>query len=472
MAKVSFLQNIWYEYLGVMSLSATLKANNHEVEVVIGNKNEILNSVIESRPDLIAFSAMTIQHNWVSEMADYIKKAGIKTPIIVGGPHVTFFPEMIDDPSIDIICIGEGEYPLLDLVNALDKGEDISRIENLWVKQDGKVVKNKLRPLVKDLDELEYPDRNLYGEHDYFKNTSNTIFMASRGCPYNCSFCFNKSWSNLYDKTGRKVRLRSVDNVIDEINRVKDTHGIDLIMFTDSTFNINKKWLLKFLEVYTDKVKLPFSCNVRANLVDEDVVMALAKTECCSSVRFAIETGNEELRNGLLEKKIYNKDILTAASLFKKCNIPLVTFNMFGLPGETLKNALETIRLNQRVSPSVVSNYMFMPFPGLKVTDYAIENNLMAKEDVNKLGSSPYRMHKSILNQKDISKVSNLHKFSIIAVKFPFLMPAIKLLIRFPENRVFYMVYNVSQVVDWMKWSKAGPIRILSEIIHNYREVS
>ncbi len=467
MAKIIFIQDLWHEFLGVMHLSSILKKNKHECDVLLGKDKDILSELKKQNPDIIAFSTMSIQHEWALEMAKAIKNMNLKSLVLFGGPHVTFFPDSIKNPYIDAICRGEGEHAFLELANAIDKKKPITKIKNIWVKKNGKIYRNPVRPLIKDLDELPFPDRDLYRKYPYFEKQQYTVFMATRGCPYNCSFCFNKSMATLYKKQ-KYVRFRSVKNCIEEIKQTNEKTKIKTVIFTDSSFNLNKKWLLDFLKEYKKQIKIPFSFNIRPNLVDKDMVKAIAETKLCASVRFAIETGNEKLRNQLLRKGVTNKQIINASRLFKKYKIPVIIFAMYGLPRETLAQALETIKMIQMIKPYVVSNYIFMPFPGLEITEFALNQGIMNPRDIKKLGKSPYKIHRSILKQAQIKETSNLHKFSVIAIRFPILLPIIKKLVKIRPNILYDMVFNFSQVTEWRRWSNTSWPRIVVEIIKNY----
>jgi radical SAM superfamily enzyme YgiQ (UPF0313 family) len=471
MAKIVFLQNIWHEYLGVMQLSAVLKEHGHKCDVLLGDQAYLIRELKKSKPDLIAFSAMVIQEDWVLETAKAVKRAGIKAPVIVGGPHPTFYPDFIKEKPIDMICIGEGEYALLDLMNAIARKKDVTKIKNLWVKKKGKIYRNELRPLIQDLDELPLPDRTLYKKYDFFRKQESDDVMISRGCPFRCSFCFNHKWCQIYAKGGSTIRFRSVDDCIREIKQL-EKRGSKMIMFIDSTFNIKKDWLMKFLKRYKKEIKTPFSCNIRADLLDDELAKALKDTGHCDSIRFAVEVGDEKLRNTVLRKGLTDAKIWNATRLLKKYKLPIITFNMFGLPDETIKQAWKTIYMNRKIKPDVLSCYVFLPFPGLEITEYAIKKGYVKREDLKKLGVSPYKMHRSIINQKDIDEVTNLHKFSIFLVKHPKSEFFIKYLIKLPPNILFDYFYNITQGLEWMRWMRASPLRMVVEIIKNYKEVS
>jgi len=301
MAKVLFIQNIPFEYMGPMYLSALLKKNGHSCRLLILSEHKnYLHEIAEYDPDLIAFSTMTGPHRWVLKTAEAIKR-NINKPVILGGPHPTFFPEIIQEPCIDMICIGEGEFAILELADKLDKGEDTSGIKNLWIKKDGQIIKNELRPLVKDLDELPFPDRSLYDDCTILRSVPAMKFLTGRGCPYRCSFCFNHKFNELYRGLGPIVRKRGVNSLIMEIKETAQKFKLQLIRFPDDTFTVNRRWLLNFLQKYKEKINLPYTGLARANELDEGAVRML-KTSGCLNIFIGVESGNENIRNKVLKK--------------------------------------------------------------------------------------------------------------------------------------------------------------------------
>lgn len=148
MAKIMFLQQIWFPLGAVMELSAALKKAGHETNVAIGDSEKVIKELKKYNPDIIAFSVITSFRKFMADVSKIIRDEGIKAPIIVGGYDASFFPEMIEKFPIDVLCRGEGEDAFVEFVNAFEKGKDYSKIKNLWIKKKGKIIKNKLRPFM------------------------------------------------------------------------------------------------------------------------------------------------------------------------------------------------------------------------------------------------------------------------------------------------------------------------------------
>jgi len=438
MARLLFIQNHPFEYMGPMYISGLLKENGHDCSLVIVSESKnYLQDIANYQPDLIAFSTMTGPHKWVLETAITIKQY-FNQPIVLGGAHPTFFPEIIHEPAVDIICRGEGEYSVLDLANNLDSSQDISNIKNLWVKKNGHVFKNDLRPLVENLDSLPFPDRALYDDCEILRSVPAMKFLTGRGCPYRCAFCFNHKFNQLYQGLGRIVRKRGIGSLVDEIKQTSKIYNLELIRFPDDTFTSNSDWLVEFLPRYKNEINLPYTGLARANELDAHVVKAL-KESGCLNVYFGVETGNEYLRNKILRKGLSNKQLIRAAQLLRKYRVRFGTYNMFGLPKETLQLAFETIELNRKLRPNYTINNIFQPYPRTEISDYAAEQGCLNPHtdylDTMNEGS--------ILSLDEIDQLVNLSRFAYLAIKFPSLTPIIRFLIKLPPNRIYKLVFDL-----------------------------
>ncbi len=478
MAKILFLQNIWIEFYGVMQLSALLKKNGHEVDILFENDENTVSYIEETKPDLIAYSAMSIQWQWIKTLSSYLKEQGIKTPQIIGGIHSTMYPDItIAHPGIDILCIAEGEYAMLELCDAIDKGEDYSKIDSLWVKDGESITKNIMRPKLREemLDSLPFADRQLYRKYKHFRDYPFAIFVGSRGCPFKCTFCEVPEINERYGG-GKSTYYRGVERFIDEIQYVKDQGLLEgrLVMLTDSTFNSNKRWFMEFMRLYKERIDVPFSCNLRVDLVTEEQVKAM-KEAGCDNVRFGVESGDEEIRNTVLNKKLTDEKLYSCAKYLRQYKIPYITFNLFGNPGETYEQAWSTVYANQKIQPSAMGAYVFVLFPGIAATNYALAKKMIDESDLVKLEKPPYNIHLSLLathpdRNPDIIKICNLQKFAIVVTRYPFLEPVVRLLCKLPPLGIFGIFYSACQAWEWQKWSTRTTIkRIMFEALLNYQ---
>lgn len=454
MVKIVFIQDMLFEYMGPLYLSSYLKKRGHECEILVANEEkDIIEAIKKANPDAIAFSIMSTSHKWAFDIAKEAKRQ-FKAPIIFGGPHPTFFPEIINYPFVDVICIGEGEEALADFADGLNKKRIKTNIPNLWIKKGKKIYKNPVRRLVENLDELPFPDREaLYSKYEFLKRIPTKRFLASRGCPYNCTYCFNHKLKEIYRGKGRYVRKRSVGNLLKEIKEMRKKYPLKTVRFVDDTFTLDKKWLYEFLEKYEKEISLPFTCLARANEVDERLIKKL-KEAGCVGVTFGIESGNERIRNTVLCKNLTDKDIISCGAFLRKYKIKFGTYNMICLPGETLDDAFETIKLNAKIKVDNPMCAIFQPFPKTELTKYAIKHNLLDKDfNVEKIGTVFGTTPLKIPNKKEFV---NLHKFFMIGVMFPFLLPLIKIMIKLPNNVLFNAIYKISYGIRAFKSYNVG----------------
>jgi radical SAM superfamily enzyme YgiQ (UPF0313 family) len=426
------------ENLGVMSIAGVLRSHGHEVDLILTDEHprNYLDLIDQYNPDLIGFSFMTGNRRWAFATAKELKQKFNK-PIIFGGVHPTLFPEDIDPSYVDYICIGEGEYPLLELMNGIENGEDCSKIQNLWVKKNSSVVKNPLRDLIQDFDSLPLPYREIYYRYKFIRDLPIKRFISGIGCPFRCTFCHNPMQIEIYKGKGTFVRKKSVGRVIKEIHHVKDRFVLKRVHFSDDIFVLDKKWLERFLQAYRKEINLPFSCNIRVDQVNEKIIREMYESGCCG-ISFGIESGSERIRNEILKKQLQEEDIINNSKIIKKYGIKLIITNLMGLPEETLEDAFKTIELNQKIEADYIRANILVPYPKTEIVDYAIEKGLLPAD--YSIHSFDQVMRKSLIKSPYMREFENLCALFNLTVKFPFLTPLTKRLIKLPFTWVFSLL--------------------------------
>lgn len=386
---------------GIGSLSAFLKRNSHctiLVDIVANkpliNKSQykyIKKKINDFNPRLIGFTVFETGFYWVKQICDFIKKINPSIITIAGGYYPTLSPEnVINYDSVDIICRGEGEYALLELVNRLESNNEIKNIDNLWIKQKGIIHRNKIGPLIENLDDLPFWDRKMYDYQNHLnlsrKGSRNVKVMAARGCPYHCTYCSNRYFKELYPNKDKYVRMRTVDHVIEELIYLRNNFDFDYVGFHDDDLTLFSDWLKEFSEKYKKEINIPFYCAARAETCSEENLDYL-KMAGCFMVLIGIECGDEKFRKKMMNRKMSNKLILDVCKRIKKRKMLLWTFNMVGMPGENRRQVLKTILLNWRIGPDFAMTSIFYPFKGTEMGDLCYQEGLVNLKKKERIGS-------------------------------------------------------------------------------------
>jgi anaerobic magnesium-protoporphyrin IX monomethyl ester cyclase len=448
--KILFIyEHEYLEPLGIMSLSSFLKKSGHQTFFFdLKLEKNHLTKIEKMRPDIIAYSITTGKHQYYQKINCELKKR-FRFYSVFGGPHATFFPEFICEDGVDAVCIGEGEYPLLELADNLKDKKDHSHIRNLWIKNNGMIYKNELRPLIEDLDILPFADRGLVNKYSKYRNLHRRNVITGRGCPYNCSYCFNHAYRDIYKNKGKQIRRRSPDNVIEELKLIKKECKPNKIHFVDDIFVMDQKWCIDLLKRYKKEIDLPFIAYVRVNHITDELASNL-KDAGCITIVYAIESGNDHIRNTVLERNMSDNDIEEAVKIFKKYKLRTYSQNMLGVPDETLDMALETVEFNKKCKPDYAWCSIFQPYPRTKLWGYCLEKGYLSDEEYS---DNFYKG--SILKIKNKKEIVNLHHLFSIAVAFSIPQKLLRLLIKLPVGKFYYLLWNAHRIwcyIFKVKW--------------------
>jgi hypothetical protein len=350
---------------------------------------------------------------------------------------------------------------MVELLNKMEAGEDYYETLNMWFKhpKTGDIIKNPQRPLVQDLDELGFPDRDLvYEAGDIYKNSHRKVFVTQRGCPMNCSFCFHHAWKKkVYGAKNKEyTRKRSVTHVIDEINDVRKKYPLQFVHFLDDIFNLRNDWLEEFCERYPKEVGLPFDVILMANMTTERHIELLKKAGCVYA-RVAFEAASDYVRNAVFRKNTTRKQLTDAAGWIRKHGIRLGSLNMLGGPGGTIEDELDTVRLNIecKVDHPLVS--IMQPYPEFDIADMTEEMGYA----ISAYDDFPVKFNRtSSIQFENKAQIENLHKLFPIVVRFPWLMPLVPKLIKqrwlAKPMLIAYMLFSEYMVAEQAKiYSKA-----------------
>jgi len=454
--RIAIMQKIPIELMSVMFIGAVMNKTGHESEVFIPDleSTQLLESVKKYSPDMIAFTLMSADYSWFNDIMLQLQEILPGVPVIVGGPHATFYPEIIESYSIKALFLGEGEDSLEEFLCNYSNEDKLKVIKGIWYKDEaGNIYKNETRPLCQNLDELPVPDRsNYYDKYNALGMTDSKIFMTSRGCPSRCSFCCNNKYQELYQGKGKYVRHFSQERIIREIKETQKKYLIKSVNFVDDAFTQDPSWLMKFLPMYKNEINLPFKCGVRANMMTDELAGAL-KGAGLNAIMFGVESGNEHIRNNVLNKKVKNKHIIACAKILKKNRIKFGTFNMFGIPSETVDNAFETVELNMKIGTDLPFGSVLIPYPKTEVARLAVELKMLPEDfDFKKL--PPSFLSRSPLTMPDKHVYENIQKAFYFAVKYQFTYPVLKKLVRINFPLFFKALFAVSFILRFSKERK------------------
>lgn len=430
------------QYPGVMSIAAVLRARGFPSEVVPADAAVVARKLERSGPAVLAFSTPTPYFRAYQRLAAEVGRSFPGVVRVFGGPHATYFPEIIDENGVDAVCVGEGEEAMAELVARLAAGAPVDDVPNFWVKRpDGSVRRNPPRPLIEDLDALPVPDHAVF-RRAMARDVTQALVITGRGCPHRCTYCYNHVYRRLYRGKGKVVRRRSVAHVMEELRALRRT-SCTFVRFVDDLFILDDAWVERFARAYRRDIGLPFSCLVRANLVTEPV-MRLLREAGCYRVIMGLEAGNDHVRREVLGRPMSSETIVHAARIVREAGIKLVTANIVAIPGGSFEADWDTLALNWRCKPDYASVQILTPFPRTDIHRRARELGMLTDQTVATLEqtlsfcrTSPLRF----ADPREQRRSENLHKFFATAARFPALAPLVRRLLDLPHNRLYDALY-------------------------------
>jgi len=366
---------------GLASIVSSIKKAGHTPTVLIARERSgygrIMDEVARSAPKIVGFSSVSSQFGFVKEISTMVKNSFPDIITVCGGVHPTIAPECALEPgSPDYLFRGESELSFVDFVDKVDRGASAADTENLAFAKEGKLVVNKLRPLLKDLDILPYPDRETYPYGPTIKKIGYAPFFFSRGCPYACSYCSNHAIARVYGLPTNTPRYRSPESSICEIEQVVKRFSVNTISIGDDIFGLDKAWREDFCIKYKNRIKIRFFCFLRANLVTEDFIKLL-KDAGCYRISIGVESGNEHVRNDVMNRSMSNAQIEKAFGIIHRNGMLTNAINIIGTPGETESAIMDTIKLNRKIKPTSSGVNIFYPYRGTRLGDYCFQNDMV-----------------------------------------------------------------------------------------------
>lgn len=381
--------------LGIAYIAAVMEKENYQVKIldlaaedfdhsedfgngfiIIGLSYPKTRKLIEEySPDIVGVSCLfSTQFKAMTNLCRMVKEINPAIVTVVGGEHPSALPrQSLQNPYVDYVGIGEGEYVFRDLVDALNRGADVSGLDGLGYKKDGEIFINPKTQFIDNLDELPMPARHLLPMHTYFKvnlpqgatslRTPNTSLLTSRGCKAKCVFCASTHF------WGPKYRERSPENVLAEIELLVKEYGVKEISFLDDNLTYNKKRAMAIFQGMIDrKYDLVWSTpqGTAVYSMDEELLDKM-KESGCYEVTFAVESGDQEVLKKIIKKPLNLDRIKGLVKHAKKAGMLVKGYFVLGLPGETKELMKKSIRFARKMGFNSAGIFIATPLPGTEL---------------------------------------------------------------------------------------------------------
>jgi len=395
-----------YPPFGILYLASYAKKHMEGLDfyAIDGYKEEDFNylkeKILQEKPDILAVSFTTQAATGAYKIINIIKDEKPDLFVICGGPHPTILPdEVFNESKTDLVALGEGEKIFLEFLKSYKNEtleEDKKSIPGLVYKEGREIIRNQNMPLIQNLDEIPFPDRKLldlndYPGYHYKKRNKDTSYVSTRGCPFNCVYCSNPVWK--LQKPW--YRMRSPENIADEIEHIIKEYGITEFYDQTDEFNGNLKWSKKVCdEMIKRKLDISWKAQMRADNFDDELAEKMVKSGCWLGF-FGVETGNDKTSIGI-GKNITKDQVVKSLTIMKKHGMKafalLMAFNVWEEDGKlcfedkeatlnTLKFAVELVK-DKKVD--LISWSLTTPYPGSKLFEIAKKHNLIDKNIIGK----------------------------------------------------------------------------------------
>lgn len=393
------------EQLGISQLSALARARGHQVSLaftaglfndhynldlpalapLFDERHRVVDDIVAQRPDLLACSPVTTTWAWMRWVLGAARARLPSLKVVVGGVHATAAPEhMLARPEVDFVCSGEGDVAFPALLDAIEAGGPTVAIDNLlFVGEDGQVVRGRQAAFVQDLSALPLFDKRLWEDHlrmgDFY------LTMATRGCPFRCTFCSNSFIANLpQGRKGRYVRTRDVDHVMAELVAAKRRYKLRVIDFEDDVLTVDKRWLRALLERYKREIAVPFICLTHARYVDDEVARWLGEAGC-TWVQMGVQSADEDFRTATLQRPDDNDEVERAMAAFHRHGVQVKVDHIFGLPDEPPSAQEEARKLYARLGAGRIQTFWATLLPGTVLFEQELASGRLSRAEADRI---------------------------------------------------------------------------------------
>jgi len=385
---------------GVAHMASILKDAGHQVGFwqlcediePLPDEEEFIRRVISQKPDIIAFSVVTNQWPYTQKLASWARKK-LSIPFVIGGIHALVNTrEILDTGLFDYVFRGECEEAFLEFVEKLKRGQSVENLRNLALVHAGKIKINPVRPMP-DLTKLPPKDYESMDFQRLIDAKNGWVgLMASRGCPFSCTYCFNHVMVKAYKddlkcsfKQLNYIRRFSVKQMIREIEYLQQNYrNIKMFIFDDDLFTFDMAYVKEFCRAYKKVSRIPFVVNAHVGFFDDECAKALARANC-KIVKFGVESGSTKIRNRILNRHMSNEKIIEAIKMVADYGMHSSVFLIIGFPHEDRDDLFETIKLMAAAKPGRFRWTYFFPFQGTKSHQISLDGGYINSEKMEKL---------------------------------------------------------------------------------------
>jgi anaerobic magnesium-protoporphyrin IX monomethyl ester cyclase len=405
-APVGAAMHMPFALLGLGYLAAVLEKNNYKVDVI---DCQILNMSLEEfkreiskrQPDILGVTSSTLTYQTGLKLLKISKEVCPNCITVAGGAHVTFWDDhaLEECPELDVVIRKEGENTMLEIVQRIEAGKGYQDILGITCRVDGKIVRNPDRPYIEDLDSLPFPARHLW-PMERFRELEDILYLAtSRGCIYWCEFCTTVRMH------GRKYRMRSPKNVVDELEELYQKYGIKKFTFCDDAFTVDQSRIEDLCnEILKRRLKIEWNCGTRVDMITKELLSKM-KEAGCISVWFGVESGTQQVLDAM-KKGITPELTVRVLSWVRELGLKPVPNVILGFPGETKKSAWKTIKFVEKIAPDDVGFYnVATPFPGTPMYNIVKEKGWLRITDFDKYDTTRPIFETPQLSMKELGKL-------------------------------------------------------------------